>query len=108
MLLQILQILVKLTILSFSIYTISSSYLPSSSMIEKIFRSKSPKNVSILPGSLESSKQYIKTRLARRNIFASSTADQHDDQPDPGPLGGPDGVRIRCKNCICLVFRYFL
>ena len=86
MLLQFLQFL-TLTIL-----------LSNSSMIDKLFRnpkSKSPKNnVSILPGSLESSKQYIKTRLARRNIFASSTADQHDEQPDPGPLGGPDGVRV--------------
>lgn len=107
MLLLIIQVLVYIEIHINSLDSVNNllSY-PSnqtSKMIERLFQGKNKsKNSqskhssfhSILPGSLESSKQYIKTRLARHIFSSSADNNIQDDQPDPGPLGA-NGVRDR-------------
>lgn len=125
MLLLIIQVLVYIEIHINSLDSVNNllSY-PSnqtSKMIERLFQGKNKsKNSqskhssfhSILPGSLESSKQYIKTRLARHIFSSSADNNIQDDQPDPGPLGAngvsPSLRQLLSTRAWCIEFREFL
>lgn len=124
MLLQILQVLLYIQIHINSSNSVKNRVSPSnqtSKMIERLFQGKNKsknsqsKNSSlhsILPGSLESSKQYIKTRLARHIFSSSADTNIQDDQPDPGPLGAngvsPSLRQLLSTRAWCIEFREFL